>query len=150
MKYWIFLLFILDSTKISLKPIESSDLRFLYAHLNERDSRANISHKRTPTYQEHVKFVLSKPYSKWYVVMYGTKKIGSIYLTKMNEIGIFIKKNFQDGGIGQTTLDLLMKKNPRDRFLANVNPKNKKSIDFFKHNKFKLIQYTYELESNDN
>lgn len=99
-----------------------------------------------PTYTEHVKFILSKPYSKWYVVMYGSKKIGSIYLTKMNEIGIFIKKDFQKSGIGQTTLDLLMKKNPRKRFLANVNPKNKKSISFFKRNGFKLIQYTYELE----
>jgi len=136
----------LNYSKISLKPVESSDLRFLYNHLKERDSRANISHKKMPTYQEHVKFVLSKPYSKWYVVMYGTKKIGSIYLTKMNEIGIFIKKEFQESGMGQTTLELLMKKNPRNRFLANVNPKNKKSIDFFKRNGFKLIQYTYELE----
>jgi len=139
-----------DHSKIILKPIESSDLRFLYNHLKERDFRANISHKGMPTYTEHVKFVLSKPYSKWYVVMYGSKKIGSIYLTKMNEIGIFIKKDFQESGIGQTTLDLLMKKNPRKRFLANVNPKNKKSISFFKRNAFKLIQYTYELESTKN
>jgi len=139
-----------EHSNIRLKPIESSDLRFLYNHLKERDFRANISHKGMPTYTEHVKFVLSKPYSKWYVVMYGSKKIGSIYLTKMNEIGIFIKKDFQERGIGQTTLDLLMKKNPQKRFLANVNPKNKKSISFFKRNAFKLIQYTYELESTKN
>ena len=138
----------MDISKITLKPIESKDLRFLYTHLKERDSRANISHKRMPTYQEHVKFVNSKPYSKWYIVMYGAKKIGTIYLTKMNEIGIFIKKKFQDDGVGQATLDLLMQKHPKERFLANVNPKNKKSINFFKHNKFKLIQYTYELEPN--
>lgn len=140
----------LDSSKIFLKPVEKSDLRFLYNHLKERDSRANISHKRMPTYAEHVQFVTSKPYSKWYIVMYGSKKIGSIYLTKMNEIGIFIKKNFQDGGVGQTTLDLLMKKNPRTRFLANINPKNKKSTEFFKRNGFKLIQHTYELEPKNN
>ena len=126
----------MDVSKISLRPIEKSDLRFLYNHLKERDSRANISHKRMPTYTEHVKFVTSKPYSKWYIVMYGSKKIGSIYLTKMNEIGIFIKKNFQDGGVGQRTLELLMKKNPRTRFLANVSPKNKKSTEFFKRNGF--------------
>ena len=140
----------LDVSKISLRPIEKSDLRFLYNHLKERDSRANISHKRMPTYTEHVKFVTSKPYSKWYIVMYGSKKIGSIYLTKMNEIGIFIKKNFQDGGVGQRTLELLMKKNPRTRFLANVSPKNKKSTEFFKRNGFKLIQHTYELEPKNN
>ena len=37
-----------------------------------------------------------------------------------------------------------MKKNPRKRFLANVSPKNKKSMEFFKKNGFKLIQYTFE------
>jgi len=41
-------------------------------------------------------------------------------------------------------LNELMKKNPRKRFLSNVNPKNKKSISFFKNNNFKLIQYTFE------
>ena len=136
----------MEHVHIKLKPVTKSDLRFLYQHLKERNPRENISHKRMPSYSEHEKFVLSKPYSRWYIVMYKNKKIGSIYLTKMHEIGIFIKKGFQDKGIGQTTLDILMKKNPQSRYLANVNPKNKKSINFFKRNGFKLIQYTYELE----
>jgi len=132
---------------VTLKPITESDLRFLYQHLKERDPRANISHKKMPTYREHVKFVKSRPYSKWYVVIHNNKKIGTIYLTKQNEIGIFIKKNLHNKGLGHKTLELLMKKNPRKRFLANVSPKNKKSIHFFTRNGFKLIQYTYELES---
>ena len=37
-----------------------------------------------------------------------------------------------------------MKQNKQKRYLANVSPKNKKSIQFFKHNGFKLIQYTFE------
>lgn len=135
---------------IKLKPVDRSDLRFLYRHLKERDLRANISHKKMPTYSEHVKFVLSRPYSKWYVVIHNNRKIGTIYLTKQNEIGIFIKKNLQDKGLGQQTLELLMQKNPRKRFLANVSPKNKKSIHFFTRNGFKLIQYTYELEPAEN
>jgi len=28
---------------------------------------------------------------------------------------------------------------------ANVNPKNSKSIKFFKKNRYKLLQHTYEL-----
>ena len=39
-----------------------------------------------------------------------------------------------------------MDMNPRKRYLANVNPKNKTSQKFFKKNGFKLIQYTLELE----
>ena len=75
-----------------------------------------------------------------------TKKIGSVYLTEMNEIGLFLKKDVQGKGLGQKSLELLMKLNPRNRYLANVNQNNKNSIRFFKKNKFKQIQNTYELE----
>ena len=39
----------------------------------------------------------------------------------------------------------LVQKNPKKRYLANVNTQNKKSMRFFKNNGFKLIQYTLEL-----
>ena len=72
----------------------------------ERDAKANISHKKMPTYNKHVSFVSAKPYSKWYVILYGVDKAGSIYLTSQNEIGIFIKKSFQNKKIGNTALCL--------------------------------------------
>ena len=130
---------------MKLKPVSKSDYRFLYDLLMERNPRANISHKKMPTYNEHVSFVSAKPYSKWYVILYRVNKVGSIYLTSQNEIGIFIKKSFQNKQIGNIALRKLIKKNPKKRYLANVNPKNKKSIRFFKNNGFKLIQYTFEL-----
>ena len=101
----------------------------------ERDTRANISHKKMPTYNQHVSFVSAKPYSKWYVILYDASKAGSIYLTSQNEIGIFIKKSFQYKQIGSAALKKLIQQ----------NPKNKKSIRFFKNSGFKLIQYTFEL-----
>ena len=130
--------------KIILKSILKSDYRFLYDLLEDRNSQVNILHKTMPTYDEHVKFIKSKPYSKWYIIFKSKQKIGSIYLSKNDEIGIFILKKFQGKNIGIYALNELMKKNPRKRFLANVNPKNKKSISFFKNNGFKLIQYTFE------
>ena len=130
---------------VKLKIISKSDYRFLYDLLMERDTRANISHKKMPTYNQHVSFVSAKPYSKWYVILYGASKAGSIYLTSQNEIGIFIKKSFQNKQIGNIVLHKLIQKNPKKRYLANVNPQNKKSMRFFKNNGFKLIQYTFEL-----
>ncbi len=130
---------------LKLKNVLKADCPFLYELLKERDSNVNISHKKMPTYDEHVKFVMSKPYSKWYVIQYDNQNIGSIYLSKQNEIGIFLIKKIQRKGIGQQVLEILMKKHPRQRFLANINPTNKKSIDFFIQNNFKLIQYTYEF-----
>ena len=125
--------------------MSKSDYRFLYDLLMERNPRANISHKKMPVYNKHVSFVSAKPYSRWYVILYGASKAGSIYLTSQNEIGIFIKKSFQSKQIGNIALHKLIQKNPKKRYLANVNPQNKKSIRFFKSNGFKLIQYTFEL-----
>ena len=130
---------------IKLKRVSKSDYRFLYNLLLERDSHQNISHKKMPTYNQHVSFVSSKPYSIWYVILYGASKAGSIYLTSQNEIGIFIKKSFQNKQIGNIVLHKLIQKNPKKRYLANVSPQNKKSVRFFKNNGFKLIQYTFEL-----
>ncbi len=47
---------------ITLKTVTDTDHKFLYELLENRDSRANISHKKMPTYRQHVKFVKSKPY----------------------------------------------------------------------------------------
>jgi RimJ/RimL family protein N-acetyltransferase len=129
---------------ISLKSVTNSDVKFLFDLLKERDPRVNISHRKMPTYSQHTKFIKLKPYSKWYIILKSKQKIGSIYLSKNDEIGIFLSKKFQGKNVGNFALNELMKKNPRKRFLANVNPKNKKSISFFKNNNFKLIQYTFE------
>jgi hypothetical protein len=136
------------NNQIILKLVSKSDYRFLYNLLKERDSRTNISHKKMPTYNEHVEFIKSKPYTKWYVVKNGTEKIASIYLTSQNEIGIFIKTTHQNKNLGGIIMSQLIQKNPRERYLANVSPKNKTSEKFFKSYGFKFIQKTYELIQN--
>ena len=130
---------------LELKSVTKTDVRFLYNQLKERDPKINISHKRMPSYSEHTRFVLSKPYSKWYIIYYKNRKVGNVYLSKMNEIGIFILKTIKVKGLGSLVLEQVLKKNPKTRYLANVNPKNVKSAEFFKKNGFKLIQHTYEL-----
>ena len=130
---------------IKLKTVGKSDYRFLYDILNERKPIVNISHKKMPTYRQHVSFITSKPYSKWYIIYFNSKKIGSIYLSKQNEIGISIIRAMQGKGFDQIALEILMDKHPRERYIANCNPKNKKLISFWKKNKFKLVQYSYEL-----
>jgi L-amino acid N-acyltransferase YncA len=134
----------MENNKIILKSISKLDYEFLYDLLGERNSQINISHKKMPTWEEHIKFIKSKPYSKWYIIYSANERIGTILLTLENEVGIFLKKNTQHKGAGSSALKLLIKENPHLRYLANINPNNKKSIKFFKKNNFKLIQYTYE------
>ena len=117
--------------KIDFLLIKESDYQFLYDLLLQRNSNVNISHKRMPTYEEHIKFVRSQPYSKWYIIEIDGERVGSIYLTNQNEVGIFVAERSQAKGIGSNALNVLIDQNPGLRYLANINPENKKSIDFF-------------------
>ena len=135
--------------KICLVNIRKSDYKFLYDLLLEREPKTNIKHSIPPLFTEHLQFVKSKPYSKWYVIIDEDKnRLGTIYLTKENEVGIFIKKKYMKKGIGSIALQTLIQKNPKSRYIANINPKNQKSKIFFKKNGFKSFQISYELVLN--
>ena len=121
----------------------------LYALLKQRSRRINISHRRMPGWAEHCRFIRSKPYKSWHLLQVSTPKpqiVGSVYLSKMNEIGIFLFKKFQGRRYGLAAVQALMMKNKKaGRFLANINPQNASSIAFFRRLGFKHIQNTYEL-----
>ena len=134
----------MTNTKLYIKHITKSDFRFLYELLSHRKTTENISHKKMPTYRLHEKFIKSKPYSKWYVIVFNNQKIGSVYLSKMNEIGIHLKDKKYEGQFGEI-ISIIKKKNPRLRYLVNINPNNNALRKTIKKNNFKLIQHTYEL-----
>ena len=135
---------------VILKNVKKSDYSFLYELLSERKSYENISHKKNPTYAKHIKFVMSKPYSKWYIIYHATEKIGSIYLTKQDEIGINFKEQNITNKIRSKVLKMIIKKNPRNRYLININPRNTKMKKFLKNEGFELIQHTYEISKKIN
>ncbi len=139
----------MECEEIELKNVNQDDFKFLYDLLAERNPKANISHKKMPNFEEHIQFILSEPYKEWDVLMIGNVKVGSVYLSKQNEIGIFIKKEFQKKGFGKMALDLIIKKNGNIRYLSNVSPNNIDSINFFTNYGFKIIQNTYELNKNE-
>ena len=132
-------------TTIILKEVRKSDCLFLYELLTARKPNVNISHKKLPTYVKHVKFVMSKPYSKWYIIYCATEKIGSVYITKQDEIGIHFKEKNITNKIRSKVLKMIIKKNPRDRYLININSSNTKMKKFLKNEGFELIQHTYEI-----
>ena len=133
------------SQDVVLEKVTKSDYEFLYELLKMRDPLTNISHKKLPTYDEHVRFVMKKPYKKWYIIKSNDQKVGSIYLSLEDEIGIYIKKEFQRKDIGRKAVKLLMEKNPRTRYLANIAPNNIKHQEFFKKLGFTGLEYIYEI-----
>ena len=116
--------------------------------MSERKQFENISHKKLPSYNNHVKFIKSKPYAKWLLIECREKILGSVYLSKNNEIAIWIKKDIKDYKmkIRKKILEEIITKFTRKKYLTNINPRNKKIINFYKKNGFKLIYSTFQLD----
>ena len=145
---------------IILKDVYDENLKehidFLYVLMVERSQtpEVNISHKEVPTFPNHKKFVLAKPYKEWYIIYnkWGNVEmgpIGSAYLTNANEIGIFIKNEYQGKGFGKTAICMLMNKKTGTVYYANINPQNARSIQVFEDLGFQLIQLTYAKKNRD-
>ena len=134
------------NSNVKLKQVTKNDMLFLYELLKNRDRNANISHKKMPSYDEHVEFVMSKPYTNWYIIECDKKNVGSIYLSKRDEIGISINNDYEYEQIAKTVLKLLMKLNPRKRYLAHVNPKDVRTQEFLLKNGFAGLEYVYEMK----
>jgi RimJ/RimL family protein N-acetyltransferase len=143
--------------KLSLATVYEEDgrphqtfMKYLYELAKERnDPSINISFK-APTWEDHVKFVESHPYQAWFIVFdrdEGTYA-GAIYLTKANEIGIFVRKDWQRKGIGLWAIEELMRRQGPRRYLANINPANTPGIKVFHRAGFhKHIQVTLENDT---
>ena len=128
---------------MDLKPVTMNDAEFLFELLKQREGTVNISHKSLPDWEEHLQYLKKHNYQSWDIIWVENTRVGNIYLTKNDEIGIFIDKNFQSQGHGSVALEEFMKKNGKKRYLANINPTNYKSIQFFGKHGFTHIQNTY-------
>lgn len=118
---------------------------YLYALLLERETHQNISHKQVPTAAQHLFFVRSLPYREWYLIIDDPGVVGAIYLSKQNEVGIFIFKAHRGHGYGRQAVEQLLAKHQGERILANISPSNHDSQMFFANLGAKLIQLTYEV-----
>ena len=130
---------------IELKPVTEKDASFLYESLKERTPTITISFKM-PTIEEHEKFIKSKPYKAWYIITENSNPIGNVYLSKTDEIGIFILKKHQGNKFGKRALDKIIMLHPRERYISNINPYNSKGEQFLINNDFRLVQYTFVLD----
>lgn len=118
--------------------------KILYRLLEERTPEVNISHRGLPDWDSHLAFISSRPYDAWYLIEAGGEYVGAIYLSKASEIGVFVLDGHRGHGFGKRAIEKLMQAHPRERFLANINPANTCSIEFFRALGFAHIQNTYE------
>lgn len=121
---------------------EDRSIKTLYDLLRERTPDQSISHRQMPSGEQHVAFVKSRPYQCWYLIDVDGVTVGSIYLSKQREIGVFIFNEHKGKGYGKQAVELLMKQWP-GHFLANINPANEASRKMFEKLGFNRIQETY-------
>jgi RimJ/RimL family protein N-acetyltransferase len=116
----------------------------LHQLLEERDESANISHKAMPSWDDHVRFVESKPYQAWYFIVDHGATVGACYLSRQDEIGVAVFKEYQGKNYGPWAIEALMLNHGKRRYLANVSPRNERSLEVFRNLGFKPIQITHE------
>lgn len=98
-----------------------------------------------PTFEKHCEFMRSNPYPVWYIIECGHHTpVGHTYLSRHDEIGIFVKSAFKGMGIGTKAVEDLMRLHKRDRYVANISPRNEASQAFFSKLGFDRVQFTYE------
>lgn len=157
--------------EINLVPVHEyrGAVKVLYEMLRERSEEAdefvNISHRALPAWREHCAFVRRRPYRAWYLILgpidlQGPERsipslvLGQIYATRLNEIGIILLRAHRGKGIGSEAVKAITQRHKplaasagrrAGHWLANINPKNERSIRLFEGLGFKHIQNTYQL-----
>lgn len=73
-------------------PAKEKDIQFLYKLLISRVH--NISHRKSPSFEDHRAFVLNHPYRNWSLVLHDNTSIGSVYTGFDNSVGITLFPEF--------------------------------------------------------
>lgn len=136
--------------KDSLELVDVYDVeeaaKLLYEFLSLRPKNVNIRHNKLPPFPRHLAFFRSKPYKSWFLIKACGEYIGATYLTKKDEVGIFLLKRHQGKGRGRRAMKLLLERHPEvGTFVANISPRNPRSMDFFSALGFRHIQNVFEL-----
>lgn len=124
----------------SWEDVDEQHIDFLYCLLEERPPEACISHKSMPTREQHAAFVRSKPYKEWCVIKAGKHLVGSVYITKNNEIGIAVDRRYARHGFASTAVFLMYINHKKSPVYANIAPGNYASKALFHRMGFRPLQ----------
>lgn len=120
--------------------------RFLYQLLAERKVSESISHKRHPSWEEHWEFVQSKPYLGWYLIVDGEDWLGTCYITKYREVGIWLMPSAKGRGAGRAAIRRLLEMYP-GRVFTNTSLYNDGAKAFYEKMGFRHCANMLECEN---
>jgi len=136
----------IEHPKMELRSVydDLDAVSFLYELLRQRDiDTVSLSHRVMPTVEYHIEFYRSKPYRWWFIILANGERVGAIYLTPKEEIGIDIRKDCQRFGYGEWAVrEVIDTYSGGHPVFANVNPKNTPSLEMFRKIGFVDFQVT--------
>ena len=129
--------------------ISLENYKFLFQLLKKR--KFNISHKLMPSWEEHIEFVKSSPYFKWYIISENYNKIGSFYINHDNSIGLNLieeKKLLLENIITKIENTFEPQKGIKsirsEHFFYNVNPNDKVFIKALEDKGYKISKISFK------
>ena len=132
--------FFLKNKNYFLRDSSSDDQLFIYNLVSEfLKTDLSVTFLSMPSIVEFFKNKIQR-----YIISDGKESLGFVQILENNEVGYFLDKKFQNKGIGTECVELLMKINPRKRFFATINDKNKFSKKLIKKLGFKPKATIYE------
>lgn len=132
--------FFLKNKNYFLRDSSSDDQLFIYNLVSEfLKTDLSVTFLSMPSIEEFFKNKIQR-----YIISDGKESLGFVQILENNEVGYFLDKKFQNKGIGTECVELLMKINPRKRFFATINDKNKFSKKLIKKLGFKPKATIYE------
>ena len=149
----------LKSNNINLIKVTNSthNIKILYGLLKKREKKRDISHKKLPSFKEHEYFVNASPYRFWFLIYKNKEIMGSIYITKLNEISIKLIKNSKL--VYKETLNTIIKNikplkpipsKRNSNFIINIAPNDKYYVTLLSKIGAKKIQETFQLNMHIN
>ncbi len=110
------------TNEITLTKVEGTEQQVndLYNLLKNRSF--NISHKSTPSYDEHYEFVMKNPYIAWYLIYENFKCIGSCYVMDSNCISVSLIDGSEK--FLSTVLDFIIQNHSPLKEIKSVRPPN--------------------------
>ena len=120
----------------------------------QEEDEFNISFTM-PTREEHEAFLRSTPFNFWCLAIDAEECLAYISAGWRNEIGIVLDPDVRDQGYGKKILTKFLaecRPLPEEKgqrpgyFVANINPKNYRSIALFDSLGFTPVQTTYALK----
>jgi hypothetical protein len=125
------------------RVVERKDYGFLYELLDIRHPEENITHNGMPTYAEHVDFMDAKPYKEDYIIEENEVRIGRLYITHDDKIGIHTIDKSEE-----KALQYLLQMRDISKFQFEVSPRNKRFMQILERNGYTLLHHTYARPRN--